>query len=71
VAQFKRGDFSTSSFFLVGLRTYQQPGTDWLVTEKGFENGKMKEKSADEYWYCDGTWEVGLRWVNWLEISMI
>jgi hypothetical protein len=28
VAQFKRGDFSTSSFFLVGLRTYQQPGTD-------------------------------------------
>jgi hypothetical protein len=25
VAQFKRGDFSTFSF-LVGLRTYQQPG---------------------------------------------
>jgi hypothetical protein len=31
VAQFKRDDFSTFSFFLVGLRTYQPPGYSALI----------------------------------------
>jgi hypothetical protein len=50
--------------------------TDRMTTEKGFENGKMKEKNAERIdiyrvHLKRNIWEVGLRWVNWLEISTI
>jgi len=56
--------------------------TDWLekcfqnMKEKGFENRGMKEKCAERIdtlrvHFRWTTWEVGLRWVNWLEIGVM
>ena len=46
--------------------------TDWMVTRKGFESGKLKEKgdTVRVHFACI-TGEVGLRWFNWLKMSVI
>jgi len=49
-------DFVAGQMLSVGkLETKVSYCTDWMVTEKGSENGEMKEKCAEEEWYFEGT----------------
>ena len=41
---------------------------DRMTTEKGFENGKMKDKKNAEDWYLQGTFEME-HLESWLKVG--